>query len=123
MATFIKAQAASVAATIVDFAITIVLKEVFHCWYLLASILGTISGGVVNFLMNRSWVFGAKDRKIHFQAVKYVLVWIGNLLLVSGAVFILTNYAGFDYRISKIIVSVFVGIFYNYVLQKRFVFK
>jgi len=35
MATFIKAQAASLTATVVDFAVTIILKEWFQCWYLL----------------------------------------------------------------------------------------
>lgn len=123
MATFIKAQAASLTATAVDFGVTIILKELLGCWYLLASVLGTVSGGIVNFSMNRSWVFQAKDKKIHFQAVKYVMVWIGNLVLVSGGVFILTNYGGISYLISKIAVSVIVGVFYNYTLQKRFVFK
>jgi putative flippase GtrA len=123
MATFIKAQAASFTATVVDFTITVLLKEVFHCWYLVASIIGTVSGGVVNFLINRSWVFLANNKRIHFQALKYILVWIGNLVLVSGGVFVLTNYGGFSYIVSKITVSLIVGIFYNYVLQKRFVFK
>jgi len=123
MATFIKAQAASLTATVVDFTITILLKEVFHCWYLLASIIGTVSGGVVNFMMNRSWVFLAHDKKIHFQALKYIMVWIGNLVLVSGGIFFLTKYGGWSYIVSKITVSVIVGVFYNYVLQKRFVFK
>ncbi len=123
MATFVKAQAASLTATIVDFTVTVLLKEVFHCWYLLASILGTITGGVINFAMNRSWVFRAHDKKIHFQAIKYILVWIGNLVLVSGGVFVLTKYGGFSYIVSKITVSVLVGFFYNYALQKKFVFK
>lgn len=123
METFVKAQAASATATLVDFAVTILLKEVFHWWYLVASILGTTSGGMVNFLMNRSWVFRAHDKKIHFQVAKYVMVWTGNLVLMSGGVFILTNYGGLSYVVSKILVSVIVGVFYNYVLQKRFVFK
>lgn len=123
MATFLKAQAASLTATVVDFGVTILLKEVFHCWYLLASVLGTISGGIVNFSMNRSWVFQARDQKIHFQAIKYILVWIGNLVLVSGGVFVFTHYVGLSYLVSKIIVSLTVGIGYNYVLQKKFVFK
>jgi len=123
MATFIKAQAASLTATAVDFAVTVILKEWVHCWYLLASILGTLSGGMVNFTMNRRWVFGARDKKIHFQVIKYLLVWVGNLVLVSSGVFILTNYGGISYLVSKITVSVMVGIFYNYTLQKRFVFK
>jgi putative flippase GtrA len=123
MATFIKAQTSSAIATAVDFAVTIVLKELFHCWYLLASILGTIGGGLVNFCVNRSWVFQAKDRKIHQQAVRYILVWVGNLVLVSAGVFLLTHYGELNYVISKIITSVAVAVFYNYTLQKRFVFK
>ncbi len=123
MATFIKAQAASLTATLVDFGVTVLLKEVFHCWYLLASVLGTISGGIVNFSMNRSWVFQARDQKIHSQVIKYVLVWIGNLVLVSSGVFVFTHYLGLSYLVSKIIVSLTVGIGYNYVLQKKFVFK
>ncbi|MDB5210774.1 MAG: hypothetical protein JWQ30_1601 [Sediminibacterium sp.] len=123
MATFIKAQASSLTATVVDFTVTVLLKEMFDCWYLLASILGTVSGGVVNFMMNRSWVFRAHDKKIHYQAIKYIIVWIGNLVLVSGGVFLLTNYGGISYVVSKIIVSLLVGFFYNYFLQKKFVFK
>lgn len=123
MATFIKAQAASLTATAVDFALTIVLKEFLAVGYLLASILGTISGGGVNFLMNRSWVFKAKDGRIHFQAAKYILVWLGNLVLVSGGVLVLTRYGCINYIVSKVTTSLLVGVFYNYVLQKRFVFK
>lgn len=123
MATFFKAQAASLTATAVDFAVTIVLKEWLGCWYLIASITGTVSGGIINFMMNRHWVFKAGDGQIHFQAVKYILVWIGNLVLVSGGVFLLTQYGKISYLVSKVLVSVAVGVFYNYVLQKRFVFK
>jgi putative flippase GtrA len=120
---FLKAQAASAAATLVDFSITVILKEWLHCWYLLASILGTIGGGIVNFSMNRRWVFMARDKQMRWQAVKYMIVWIGNLVLVSGGVFLLTHYGSLGYLISKILVSLAVGIFYNYTLQKRFVFK
>ena len=123
MATFIKAQAASFTATALDFSVTIILKELAGSWYLLASVLGTISGGIVNFTMNRRWVFSARDRKMHSQAIRYILVWIGNLILVSAGVFILTHYGGISYLVSKIAVSVIVGFFYNYTLQKRFVFK
>jgi len=114
---------ASLTATLVDFTMTIVLKESFQCWYLLASVLGTISGGVINFTMNRRWVFRARSKKVQLQAIKYIMVWMGNLLLVSAGVFLLTNYARFSYVVSKVTVSLVVGVFYNYVLQKRFVFK
>lgn len=123
MVKFFKAQTASLAATSADLTVTVVLKEWVGLWYLLASMLGTLGGGIVNFSMNRSWVFHAKDQKMYIQAVKYLLVWIGNLLLVSGGVFLLTNYGGISYFLSKVIVSVLIGVMYNYILQKKFVFK
>ena len=121
--TFFKAQAASFTATAVDFSMTVILKEWFNCWYLLASILGTVSGGMVNFSMSRRWVFSARDKKMQTQAMKYVIVWAGNLVLVSAGVFLLTHYGSLSYLVSKIAVSLLVGFFYNYTLQKRFVFK
>lgn len=123
MATFVKAQAASLAATIIDFSTTVILVEWFHCWYLTASITGTISGGIANFMLGRKWVFVATAKTIPVQAFKYLLVWVGNLLLVSAGVYLLTHYGGVSYVVSKVIVSVIVGISYNYLLQKKFVFK
>lgn len=123
MVTFIKAQAASLAATIVDFAVTIILVEVFRCWYLAASVTGTISGGVANFMLGRRWVFKATEKGIPMQAIKYLLVWTGNLVLVSGGVYVVTNYGRINYVLSKILVSIVIGSTYNYLMQKRFVFK
>lgn len=123
MVTFIKAQAASLPATIVDFAVTIILVEVFHCWYLAASVIGTISGGVANFVLGRRWVFKATEKGIPIQAIKYLLVWMGNLVLVSGGVYVVTNYGRINYVLSKMLVSVVIGSTYNYLMQKRFVFK
>lgn len=123
MVTFVKAQAASLAATIVDFSVFIILTEWLNCWYLAASITGTISGGITNFLLSRVWVFDATQGKVPKQAFKYILVWAGNLLLVSGGVFVVTEYAQLTPLASKIIVSLIVGFTYNYMLQKKFVFK
>jgi putative flippase GtrA len=123
MVTFVKAQAASLTATLVDFAVFLILTEVFHCWYLAASITGTISGGIANFLLGRIWVFNARSGKVPVQAFRYLLVWAGNLLLVSAGVFVVKEYVGLSPLLSKIIVSLIVGFTYNYLLQKKFVFK
>lgn len=123
MATFIKAQAASLAATGFDFLTTIVLVKVFGWWYLAGSVTGTIAGGLLNFMAGRLWAFNASEGKIEWQFIKYVLVWTGNLLLNAAGVFIITRYIGFNYVVSKVITSVVVGIGYNYVLQKKFVFR
>jgi putative flippase GtrA len=122
MSTFIKAQASSIIATFFDLLTTIVCKEFFYFWYVIASLLGTIVGGTTNFALGRNWVFNRKEKKIPMQVVKYLIIWNGNLLLSTLGVFIVTHYLGLSYIISKIIVSVIVGVSYNYLLQKKFVF-
>lgn len=122
MSTFVKAQASSIIATLFDFLTTIVCKEFFYFWYVIASLLGTIVGGTTNFVLGRNWVFNRKEKKMPRQIVKYLIIWNGNLLLSTLGVFIVTHYLGLSYIISKIIVSVIVGVSYNYLLQKKFVF-
>jgi len=123
MITFLKAQASSLIATAVDFLATILLVEIFTVWYLPASITGTVTGGAANFMVNRVWVFEATDERTTPQAMKYLLVWMGNLGLNAGGLFLMTTYSGLSYLVSKICVSAAVGFSYNYVLQKKFVFR
>lgn len=122
MKVFFKAQAASLLASIADFLTTLVSVQLLGVWYIAGSITGTIAGGWVNFMIGRRWVFQSGAQNIHKQALKYLLVWAGNLLLVTTGVFLLTHVAGFDYIFSKILVSLLVGSIYNYLMQKRFVF-
>jgi putative flippase GtrA len=123
MFTFLKAQAASLSATFVDFLTTIILVEIFHCWYLLGSVIGTIVGGVTHFSLGRNWVFSAKEGKIQNQAIKYILVWIVYLLLTNAGVYALTHYGKMNYILSKACVALLMSVCYNYVLHKKFVFK
>ncbi|MCC9138603.1 GtrA family protein [Pontibacter silvestris] len=123
MFTFLKAQAASIVASAADFLVTIIAVELFGCWYLAATIIGTISGGVVHFSLGRTWVFNAIDKNIPTQALKYFMVWNGSLALNASGVFLLTHYAEVNYVFSKAVTSILVGFFYNYIIQKRYVFK
>jgi putative flippase GtrA len=123
MVTFLKAQAASITATAVDFLTTVILVKVFGCWYVVASAIGTVAGGGTHFSIGRHWVFEASDGKIHSQALKYFLVWAVYLLISTGLVFLVTHYGGINYIISKVIVAVLMSVSYNYFMHKKFVFK
>jgi len=122
MAPFVKAQASSFIATTFDFLTTIVCKEFFYLWYVNASLIGTIVGGITNFVLGRRWVFKRSEKAIPLQVIKYLAVWGGNLLLTTLGVFVVTHYIGLSYIISKALISVIVGVSYNYILQKKFVF-
>lgn len=123
MRTFLKAQASSLISSVVDFLVTVTLKEVFGIYYLTASVIGVISGGVTNFLLGRNIVFSSTEKRVETQAFRYIVVWVGNLILNTLGVYLFTSLLNIEYRISKILVAIIVGLSYNYVLQKFFVFK
>lgn len=123
MLRYFKAQTSSLIATAVDFLVTLLMMDFLGSWYLMASIIGTTSGGMVNFYINRNWVFNAVSKALKWQVFKYVLVWIGNLLLVTLGVYLLTHFFNINYMLSKVLVSISVGISYNYFMQKLFIFS
>ena len=131
MITFTKAQMASLLATGVDFLMTLLLVRVMKglftlhvddLWYF-SSAIGNISGGITYFLISRGWVFDAREAGWSGQLGRFFLVWIGNLLLNSSVLFLLTHYTSMNHLLAKIGSAVAVAVFYNYLLQKRFVFK
>lgn len=123
MFTFLKAQTASIVASVVDFLVTIVAVELFGFWYLAGAVTGTISGGITHFSLGRNWVFHASDKSIPAQAMKYFMVWNGSLMLNASGVYLITHYGGLNYIYSKILSSLLVGFFYNYIIQKKYVFR
>ncbi len=120
--TFLKTQAASIVGSLADFLVTIVLVEVFHAWYVAGNFAGNICGAVTQFLLCRDWVFRSTDGKLYDQVLKYILVWAGNLLLSAAGVYLLTHFGGLKYFYSKLITSVLLGLSYNYLLMRKFVF-
>lgn len=123
MHTFSKAQLISLLASAVDFGVYYLLVSVADAPVVAGGATGTICGGVTHFIISRTWVFDAQEKKWVGQLNRYVLVWIGNLVLNVSGLWLLTHYTKLDYRIAKIIISVLVAVLYNYQLQKRFVFK
>lgn len=141
MITFTKAQLASILATGVDFAITYLFLHLFGALGnagvaggaiglpgtvyagVASGAMGTVCGGVSHFLISRSWVFKAQEGKWAAQVNRYVLVWTGNLLLNVSGLWLMLHYTGIPAMWAKVIVAVTVAVGYNYILQKRFVFK
>ncbi|MFC4142132.1 GtrA family protein [Pedobacter mendelii] len=123
MLRYLKAQASSLTASAADFLVTIALVNFFDLGYLTASIAGTFTGGGINFYINRNWVFNATTKMLKWQVFRYVLVWLGNLILVTMGVYLLTHFFYFNYLLSKILLSVLIGITYNYIMQKQFIFS
>jgi putative flippase GtrA len=123
MMTFSKAQLASLLATGVDFLVTWLLIRLAGAPVVAGGATGTICGGVTHFLVSRAWVFDAREDKWVAQLNRYVLVWIGNLLLNVSLLWLVVHYSGIGGMYAKVITAVTVAVCYNYTLQKRYVFK
>lgn len=123
MITFAKAQLASLIASIVDYWCTIICVEFIGVWYVWASAIGTVAGGITNFSLGRNWVFKSREKTRGTQLFRYFVVWCGYLVLTTFGVFLLTHFVHVNYIVSKLLVSLVMAVSYNYPLQKRFVFK
>jgi putative flippase GtrA len=123
MKQFIKANVASLISSFCDFLITIVITEFFDYDPFWASVTGTVSGGIINFIIARYWVFEVHHLNIYHQGRRYFIIWTGNLLLNALGMYILLKLVGLNYILAKVITSVIVAVGYNYPLQKKYVFK
>ena len=120
---FLKAQCSAIISTLADFLVTIFLTQIVGLWYLLSSCMGTIFGGYVNFSLGRNWAFQINNSEKFSQAIRYVVVWSGSLLLNTSMVYLFTDIFHLHYILSKTIVSILIGVFFKFYFQKTFVFK
>jgi len=120
---FFKAQVSAFSSTVVDFSTALVGVELFNINYLPGSVAGNIAGGITNFYLGRNWVFGKGVKSTGHQAVRYLLIWLGSMLLNSSGVYLLVEYAGLNYILGKCIMSLLVSVTFNYFSHSYFVFK
>jgi putative flippase GtrA len=127
MLTFLKAQAAAITGSAIDFLVFTIMVQLTGRTpneLSLATAVGAFCGGLVNFIIVRKWVFSEGQKGAHVQAGRYILVWAGSIWLNSRGVYLITTYfTTINIYVARILISVLVGVFYNYFLQKRFVFK
>lgn len=120
---FCRYNIVAITATAVDFFVLIFLTEVLHFWYMLSAFFGAFMGGATGFALGRNWVFMKKNGKLSSQAIKYLMVWAGSILLNTFGLYLFVEYFGIQYIISKVIVAIVVGFGFNFLMHKNFTFK
>ena len=88
---FIRAQFSSQVASATDFLVTILLVKLFGVYYVYATFTGSVCGGIVNCIINYKWTFKSKECKKRHVIVKYLLVWIGSILLHTWGIYFMTE--------------------------------
>ena len=120
----IRHQLVGGAAYFIDFAVLLVLTESFGLWYVSSNAIGSFVGALFNFFMSSYWAFrGSKKNSLKGQMFKYALVSSGSLVLNTLFVYLMTDLLNFDYKLSKLITAAIIGVFYNFLLMRNYVFK
>ncbi|NBU21820.1 GtrA family protein [bacterium] len=121
--TFTRHQAASFAATLMDYLCLFFMTEALQIHYALATATGALVGACSNFLLNRHWAFEARSGNWTTQSFRYFLVSSGSLILNTGGVYYFTESYHLHYATSVVIISILVGICFNFPLHKNFVYS
>ena len=133
---FGKAQVSSAFSTAVDFLGTAVVYELTE-HVVLSTAIGAVMGGVANCTTNYRWTFKGTTRSKRGVAWRYMLVWIGSIVLntsgtESGVKSLLAVYESFDIVIHptlahvlgvKAFVAAIVAVFWNFLMQKYYVYR
>lgn len=107
----------------VDYGVLFSMTEILHIWYVTATASGAFAGAVANFFINRHWSFRATHDPAHHQAARYALISTGSLLLNTGGVWAMTEFCKIHYAISVVCIALLVGFFFNFPLQRSYVFR
>lgn len=137
MVLFLKAQLSAQVASLVDFVVTVLLVKFFALFYLYATFIGSVVGGMVNCAINYCWVFRQHQCRKGYIAAKYTFVWIVSIALNTWGTYFLTEwltrirwinrllsvYVDDLFIFSKIVVAVLVALLWNYQMQRLFVYR
>jgi putative flippase GtrA len=118
-----RSQISAGLATAVDFSTMLITVEILNLWYGLGVFLGAILGALTSFWLGRNWSFRATGERTQAQAFRYFWVSCGSLALNFFGVIFLTESFRLKYWLSKIVTVLVVGLFYNFVLHRYFVFR
>jgi len=123
LTSFFRYNVIALVATATDFLVFILLVKWVGLWYVSSTFISAVTGGTVAFILNRNWVFMEKDDKLTDQAVRYLLVWGGSILLNTSGLYLLVENTHLHEIVAKVIVVLVVGIGFNFLMNKFFVFR
>ena len=120
---FIRSELSSLSSTLVDLSVFTICSSVFHFSITISTSAGVILGGVVNFLMNRNFAFKSFEQKRSHQVGRYLIVWVGSLLLNTYGTHLFVDIFGLNKFVGRLGVGLIVRFVWNFPLLKYFVFK
>ncbi len=121
-------QAASLAATVVDFGTMSAMLTLLHLRPSIATAWGALLGAVTNFSLQRGWTFRASSSQaplassFWLQALRYLLVSGASLGWNVLGEYLLAERLGLPALPARGLIAVSVALLWNYPLHRWFVF-
>ena len=94
----------------------------FKIHYMIATVTSYLGSSVLGYVLNRIWVFKAKNTKVASSALKYYIVYASSLLINMGCMYLWVDLL----NLSKYLAPIFtlcVTVPYNYIFSRLWVFK
>lgn len=108
-----------------DYSIYFFIVSISYEHYLLANILGKVSGALLGFYLHRKWTFKKGNYRFnsHSQFIKYIVLFGFNIVFSSILLFVAESYSYIlDIRISRILIDVLI-ITTAFLVSKLLIFK
>lgn len=113
--------AAAAVATLLDYAVVLLLVEISAISPAAATLMGSSAGGLANFGLNRVVAFRSRGA-VGGQAVRYAFISGSSALLNAGGMALLALHPSIDYRLGWWLVRGAVWLAWNLQMQREFVF-
>ena len=118
----IKFGIVGVIATIIDFGVLMLLREIFSVDVLVATAAGFLVSVIANYILSMMFVFESSGKGWLCEFFAFVLFSAGGLLINEIIMWLGTEYFAVHYMLPKICATVIVTI-YNFITRKIFLEK
>ena len=109
-----------VIAFVIDYAVLLVLTELFHVHYLISSAIAFLVSVIFNYILSIAFVFETdKSRSKGAEFVLCALMSAGGLGINQAMMWLLTDVGTVAYQLSKLVATAVVMV-YNFVTRKLF---
>lgn len=123
---FLKYSSIASFTFLLDLLLLYVLTDVFGIHYLISAALAFVMAVSINYAVSRQWVFKETTREAKRGYVYFILISLGSLLVITGAMYLFVDVFGVHYMVARVLIGALVGgmgylvnLFFNFKVAER----